>query len=299
MSIFNQADLFLEPKTTQYGSHMIMTNVNKPKKTKYVNVDTRFRDEYNYLQNANFTITIPERINDVKSIRLTNIEIPMSFYNISANLGNNCFEISSNGIINTIVIPDNNYNITSLTNSINSQLLSNGYDISFSYTGSVSNVIVRSHSATLNFAVDNSGNNDKYNFKNKLGWLLGFRQPVYNNISTNSIITTEALYDLNGPRYLYLAVEEFNKGNQNSFVTPMFSSLINKNIIARITMDSQFPFGSILPANRYNGLLTSDHRSYTGKIDLQRLNIQLLNENGIPMNLNGLDFSFCLEIEHE
>jgi hypothetical protein len=40
MSEYNNMDLFLEPKTKQYGSHMVMTNVHKQSKTKLVNVDT-------------------------------------------------------------------------------------------------------------------------------------------------------------------------------------------------------------------------------------------------------------------
>ena len=32
---------------------------------------------------------------------------------------------------------------------------------------------------------------------------------------------------------------------------------------------------------------------------MQKLNISLLNEDGKPIILNGLDFSFCLEFEHE
>jgi hypothetical protein len=104
------------------------------------------------------------------------------------------------------------------------------------------------------------------------------------------------MLDLSGPRYLYLAIDEFNKGNQNSFISPLSSSMINKNIIARITMDTiGHPYGSILPSNHGNGLLLSDNRCYTGKIDLQKLHVSLLNETGIPMMLNGNDFSFCLE----
>jgi hypothetical protein len=57
--------------------------------------------------------------------------------------------------------------------------------------------------------------------------------------------------------------------------------------------------GTVLPANEYNGLLLSDKRTYSGKVNLQKLKIQLVNEYGFPVNLNGLDFSFCLEIEYE
>ena len=66
-------DLFLEPKTTQYGSHMVMTNVHKQTKRKFINIDTRFSDEYNYLTVANCNVTLPERINDVKSISIASI----------------------------------------------------------------------------------------------------------------------------------------------------------------------------------------------------------------------------------
>jgi len=78
--------------------------------------------------------------------------------------------------------------------------------------------------------------------------------------------------------------------------------IIRKNILARVTTDyAVYPYGSILTANLFNGLLTTDLRLYAlgGKIDLQKLNIQLVNENGEIMNLNGEDISFCLRLEYE
>jgi hypothetical protein len=33
---FDRNELFLEPKVTQYGNHMVMTNVNKPIKKKII-----------------------------------------------------------------------------------------------------------------------------------------------------------------------------------------------------------------------------------------------------------------------
>jgi len=289
-------DLFLEPKTTQYGSHMVMTNVTKQLKTKYLNIDTRFRDEYNYLSTVNYNVTLPERITDVTTMTLTSIEIPMSFYNISASLGNNCFNLTRNGTTTTITIADGNYNVSTLKTTINAALW--GYDLSYNYSGYNSTLNTGSGVISVNFAVGSAGGNDKYNIKSKLGWILGFRNTSYTIRTTPT--TSEAFYDFNGPRYLYLAIDEFNKGNQHSFVSPLYNSLINKNIIARITMDTAtHGFGTILPANLTNGLLVSDLRSYTGKIDLLKINVQLLDENGNNMALNGLDFSFSLAVQHE
>jgi len=294
-------ELFMGPKTTQYGSHMVMTDVVKSTKTKYINIDTRFRDEYNSSQLINYNITLPERINDVRCISVTNVEIPLTMYNISASLANNVFYISKSGTTLLLTVSDNNYTITSLVTAINSQLSTTfASDISLNvdtnhkcYFDSSNN-----YSYTIDFAVDSNGNSDKYNLKNKLGWVLGFRDTSY-SFSTSKL-TSEAVYDVTGPKYLYLAVDEFTKGNQSSFISPLPRSLINKNILARIALNNAiYGFGNMYEVNRFSGALVSDTRSYTGKADLQKLNIQLLNEFGNPVNLNGLDISLCLEVEHE
>lgn len=296
-------DLFMEPKNTQYGSHMVMTNVHKPIKRKFVNIDTRFSDEYNYLTVANCGITLPERVNDVKSISVLSVEIPLSFYNISSSIGNNSFQIVTDISAMTIVVPDGEYSADALKTQLNS--LTNGLisssDLSFNIASSSSGGNVTSVSSTVdcsfNFAVNDKGVMDKYNIKFKLGWMLGFRQAEYN--ITNTVVTAEAKIDLNGPRYLYLAMEDFHNGNKNSFLSSVSAGLVNKNILARISIDkTYYKFGSIMPAN-LDGLLLTDVRKYAGKVDLHRMNFQLLNEIGNPISLNGHDYSLCLEIEHD
>jgi len=297
MSEYNNMDLFLEPKTKQYGSHMVMTNVHKQKKTKLVNIDMKFRDEYNYSQVANHNITLPERINDVKSIEIMNIEVPISYYNISSNLGNNYFKLMNpdGSSPKVITIPDGQYTGSILAEKINNLLTTSIYSgLQYNFDGTRSKF---SGNVKIEFDIDSTGNSDKYNFKSKLGWLLGFRNTSY---SITTYIVSEAAVDLNGPRYLYLAVDEFNnKSNQNSFITPLSSSMINKKVIARVAMNTyMFPYNLNASFTRFNGL-TSDVRSYNGTVDIQKLNVQLLNENGTPMQLNGLDFSFLMKITYE
>ena len=447
---FDKSDLFLDPKVKQYGSHMVMSNVHKPTKTKYVNIDTKFSDEYNNFSVANYNITLPEHINDVKSLTVTNMELPMSFYNISSSFGNNSFQITNlevdttlpyltqlstgsinanNQFVDTIVIPDGYYTIDELKTTINNQInkikriptniyanivvdgygnivyqadgvtmlaltadyttiensipiyseygdanhtsipagsevgqyiidaygnfkvkllegkqiyvngslttttnstfvyvsnsLKNTNDLRFDYytkgsMGSQGYFYSTSSNMEIDFTINDKGNFDKYNFKSKIGWALGFRNLNYTityNFNNQEgdydpadgfgpegqpLTYGEFLVDLNSTRYVYLALEEFNKGNQNSFVSPTASSLINKNIIARISLDrANYGFGSYLPANKQNGLLLSDVRGYSGKIDLHKLNLQVVSDIGTPLPLNGYDFSLCLEVEHD
>jgi hypothetical protein len=308
---FDKNELFFEPKTNQYGSHMVMTNVTKTTKTKYLNIDTRFRDEYNYNDGSYFNITtpdkykynitIPEIVTNVKTISIKCIELPMTFYNVSSNLENNYFTVTaSNGNAAVITIPDGSYNsLNSVVGNVNRVLSSTITDLSLN-TDMSGNYYMNSNSH--GYTIDFSSFKDKYNFKSSLGWLIGFRLPTYVLPSSGGRITAECSNQLSvpAPRYLYLAIDEFNKGVQTSFVTPVSNAFLNKNVIARITLNSAvYGYGSVLPANMFNGYLVSDVRSYNGKVNLQKLNIQLLNESGMPVDLNGQDFSFCIEVTYE
>lgn len=305
---FDNKDSFLEPRVNQYNSHMVMTNVSQPTRKKYINIDSRNLDvSGNSI--ANYTITLPERINNVKSIMVCNAEVPISYYNVSSNLGNNSFGVYNvdNATSGSVVVSNGNYTSSTLVTEINSKLTalgSNFDDLSFTVYNNFVISSVKNDSTyastgvDVNFAVNSSNEFDKYNFKSKLGWLLGFRDTSYNMTSTTR--TAEALPDLNGPRYLYLVVDEFTKGNQSSFLAINTKSQIQGNILARITMNrTTFGFGNILPANNFNGYLLTDRRSYNGRVDLQKLKIQLTDEYGTPVDLNGSGFSFCLEVEYE
>ena len=303
----DNTELFLTPKVNQYNNHMVMTNVMQPTQTKYINIDTCNLDS-SFNSVANYTLNLPELINNVKSLCVRNIEIPMSFYNISANLGNNYFGVYdvTAGTSRTVVLADNEYTTSTLRDEINSKLTALGSrfgDLSFnlvknSFISSLKVGSLATSGIDVTFAVDSTNNFDKYNFKNKLGWMLGFRDLSYNITQTTR--TAESIVDMNSSRYLYLVIDEFTNSKSNSFLAVNTMSQIKSNIIARISLNkTTYPFGAILPANNFNGLLLTDRRSYNGKVDLQKLKVQLVHENGVPVNLNGLGFSFCLEVEYE
>lgn len=295
---------FLSPKVTQYDGHMVMTNVTKPTKRKFINIDTRYRDDYSSATQCEFTL--PDRITDVKAMTVRNIEIPITTYNFSSVIGNTYFQITDvSGITKTMVtIPDGYYTPDILAETVNTAIQSTTgsfKNLEFSTDAtlnSTSTFDCSSGSLIVNFAVNSTGQFDGYNIKRKLGWFLGFRSQTYK--ITTSQTKSESFIDYTGLRYLYLVVDEYTRGNQNSFIAALPSSLVRKNIIARIAVNNiTFPFGTFLPANNFNGYLLSDRRTYAGKVDIQRLSVQLVDDVGVPVSLNGLDYSFCLEVEHE
>jgi len=327
----------MEAEVNEYGgAHMVMTNVMKDVKTRYVNFDTRFSNDYTTTPVANYYIDFPERIQNVRSISTSHIELPLTYLNFSQHFGNNAFIItvtisetvsytydisildSIYGEISPIITQINqqigNTSITADTGiEIAYSLSMNGIntDISLSYTGppllsgdEIEVIINYAAKATTDPITNNPIlTEDRNNITSKLGWFLGFRQPTYTYVFTDNSEKTsisESLFDINGPRYLFLAIDEFNNSAaQSSFVSMVPKSLINKNILARISIQNYISsFGSILIANEYNGLLASDKREYSDDIDLQKLRIQLLDEYGRNVNLNGMNFSFLLSMEH-
>lgn len=293
---FDNKTSFLEPKVTQYGSNMVMTNVNKPRKNKIVNIDTRFIDEYTfskscYNQIDNYILTLPERLTEITSIKVSHIEIPMSFFNISTGLGNNtfCIKNMTNNTKNMITLMDGFY---SPENKINYKNILN----------IPTDIII--HEDSGKFHIQNNSTSiyeidfgtDKSRFKSKFGWLIGFRKQQYIIKPTEELVG-ESIINYNPIRYIYLVVDEFSNSFPNSFSSCFSDSMMNHKILAKISLNNKY--GDVLSGNEHNAVLSSDRRIYYGKIDIQRLNLQLVNEWGIPIDLNGLDFSFLLEIEHE
>lgn len=292
---------------------MLMSNVKKATRVKYINIDTRFNDEYSngkypYNQISSYTINFPEKLRDIKSIRVTNIEIPVTFYNFSDAIGNVSFTVTDTSTNNrkTVVVKNGNYLTSSaLRTEIATQLLTLSttnpsfspisVDISDNYTY----ITASSGNFQLDFCTDSSGDFDKHNFRSKLGWAMGFRNQRY-VLSSSIRVVSESMVNLNTIRYLYLVVDEFTSGFTNSFICPLHDCLINKKVLARIAVDMKiFPVGSVQVSNTFNGLMMSDVRYYNGKADVQKMNIQLVNEYGETVDLNGNDFSFLLEITCE
>ena len=120
----------------------------------------------------------------------------------------------------------------------------------------------------------------------KLGWKLGFRNGIYIN---NSAYVSEGVLNLAGASYLYLAIDDYNNSN-NTFFSAFNESLLNKNILARVAVQS-----SVSAAVTFSniGLITTP-REYYGPVNIEKMQIQMLDEYGRIINLNNMDFSFCL-----
>jgi hypothetical protein len=141
---------------------------------------------------------------------------------------------------------------------------------------------------TLDFQSDIHGQLDITNpLPFKLGWLLGYRKGFYHGYSEYE---GEAIVDLAGQKYVYLVVDDYNNNVNTNFYSAFNSSILNKNILARISFQLN-PFGNLVQ-NKLSLITTP--RQYFGPVNIQKLNVQLLDEYGRVLDMNNMDFSFCL-----
>ena len=272
-----------------------------------LNIDTRFRENYYSSPSTNFNVTLPLVINNVLTMQLSAIELPTTFYNVSKQFGNNFFTLTVNNVAHVVNIADGNYTYTGITNLLNTTMTNIGGDFQYIVFGiNINNnngsgqMFVGINSATppgtitsfsLNFQADRNGIDDRNTpLPLKLGWTFGFRNGIYEN---NDSYVSEGVVDLLGPRYLYLVVDDFNNNVNNSFYSAFNSSILNKNILARISLQANT--FNIFTENNLSIVTTP--RQYFGPVKLQNLNIQLLDEYGRVMDLNNMDYSFSLTFQ--
>ena len=310
------------PFSQSFPSEFYPGTINPLKKRslrQYLNIDTRFRDNYYSTSSTNFHLDLPIKFSDITTMQLTAFEIPNSYYYVSDKLGNNFFTITieDSGHSEVFLIPNGNYTAAGIVNYLNHYVSPTGplgsvtgfQDLVFTEnidtgagtggtgSGSAQMVIGIQTGAplfnfTLNFQANSFGEEDTSTpLPLKFGWLIGFRNGIY---TSNSTYVSEAVIDLKGFKYIFLVVDDYNNNVNNSFYSAFNSSVLNKNILARISLQNTSFFDT---AAQNNLSLVTTARQYFGPVDIQKLGIQLLDEYGRVIDLNNMDFSFCLTLQ--
>jgi len=251
-------------------------NISTIKRT--VNVDTRFRSNYYTTSATNFSLTLPLKITNVLSMRLASVEIPITYYVIAQYQGNSYFKIDWDfnpnateeadryNCTGVVKIPDGNYEpfwedatlATDLASTVNTYMHAlsvNGTKIDpDGDLEKIKNIVynvertsgrsgfawkidsdVAAEPFRITFGVNEDGNQDVgTNLQLRLGWFLGFRVSVYEGDS----ITSEGICYMKGPRYAFLCINDYNNSVSDYFVSAFSSSVLQRDIIARINLTS-------------------------------------------------------------
>lgn len=343
-SYFDGKGLFNEPKVTQFGSHMIMENVHKDEKKEYLTLDTVHSLNSDLSSNiTKWDFKLADPIQEVTSMKIVAATIPLSWHQISESLQNSYFaitifkdDVEQNKVV--IKVDNSEYLESTLINEINTNISAliteppAGKKPVFVEAGFASKPGVKvtvdnsgggsTYHYIIDFAVDKYGNSDKYNFKAKLGYALGFRKTSYS--TKEGDIEAEKFVDILKRMDVYLALEDFTTGYSSNYrLVQPDGAVARDNIIAKIRLDYddiskiRDPEASTATAEQVKKFalentlhkyrasiaegdnLISGTRNYSGKTTLQKFTISLRDKFGNFLDLNGMDFDITIVVNHK
>ena len=282
-----------------------------------LNIDSRFRTDIKD-STTDFSFKFTHAYKNLIRLRIASIEIPNVFYTFTTL--NNSFTVTAYDISCVlrevcITIESGNYTAADLITTLQELLdetLRDPYGIYITIT-------IDAHTAKITFTQDglsaypvtckdpaptqpgrpfflDFATIEKFKKRPTgfgLGYNLGFRKPVYKvskEVCTclpfpGQSITSEACLDVVGETYMFLSINDLHTVEQTTYGT--YLQCLAKIIIREDKFSIIYDDGSTLMANEI---------IFPSPTDLKYLQVQLLDPYGDVVDLNGMNFSFSIEI---
>ena len=291
-----------------------------------INVDSRFRADKNQ-PTTDFTYKVEHPYKNLIRLRVASVEIPNMYYNFTKK--NNCMTLKAfdiNGLVKkvTIQIEEGNYTSVELIDAIQTELDTKVRDpygiylqISINTITAKITITNRGTSATpipsinpqptqsakpfiIDFvccsAQNRTGCSTDMKITQTLGKNLGYKSNCYKVTNTKEVIinnntltqfyqTAESVLDVVGNTYMFLSLNDLHTVEQKTDET--YIQCLAKIIIREDKHTVIYDDGSSLLSNEI---------IFTSPTDLKILQVKLLDPYGNVIDLNGLNFSFSLEI---
>jgi len=221
--------------------------------TRFVNLDSQFRQYTSGIDSTStdYTLDLSDTLKNALKLSLYSYQIPYSWYAIDTAYGNTCFWIVDGSTNVAVSVPPGNYNQSAFVTQLNTSFQKagfttpavNGYVTAnnpvyfnansgiitlFLYGGTYVDPINSSITFTITSQTyivfyDFTGvlqcniscvSNINHYFNNTLGWLMGYKLPYVNVDASGN--TASSVLDLNGTKYLILAVDDYNQNHLNN-----------------------------------------------------------------------------------
>ena len=268
------------------------------------NISSKFRSD-NTQPVTNFTYKFLKPLKNIISIRISSLEIPNSWYTFSQTLYNNTsFSILCPALpapYRAFTLPDGNYPdavsfLNGLRNLINSAPWTGLFELFFSETtGKLTVVNLAGNPFTLNFspvvltsgltrtAALNATTRIVRPYQNGIGYNMGFKNMSYTGLST---YTGEMVINTMENNYIFLSLGvDYPVIIHKSFVS-------QKTSFAKVLVN--VPKNKIIFDDGSN-TVTKEHY-FRQPTNITTFQVMLFDEYEQFLDLNGLDFSFTVEL---
>lgn len=326
MDKLNQSITHSESSSDSFNGNIL----NIDKLLHILNIDSRFRYNYENTSSTNFEINLPQKLYNVCELTLASLELPNTYYVFADEYFNNYLWIKYTNTSNVIsyvyiYISDGNYYYDNIISQINTDFTTLDIPLTISYdydtssgspqgtgrvtisinTGVASYLTYSSFEINLNASpypdatesaiyTDSTYYDSTLDSDNRIdytfGWKLGYRTALLTGLDS---YVSKGILDFSGFRYLYLSIDDFNSNsNLNNYSSSKYG-LLDPNIIARITLA-----GAVFALQTQTDYsVFTDPRIYFGPVHLEKLKIRVYNEFLQIINLNEIDISLTLKVK--
>jgi len=270
-----------------------------------IEIPLTYHNVSNYYNNNFFTI---EQLSSAgTSLATIMVELSPGLYEsrISSYAANDVRKIICYDIEREINDKIQNVNFIDISNNLKFVIEPRSGFSCFKYDNSnnITNNILGTYKIRINFNVNNPNANSSNCYSNelyqKLGWQLGFRNNAIIIDSSDVYAISTGICHINYPRYIYIALDDFQSSSQNHFAIAS-DSIVAPNIITRINILSLLEEKTAFKQGAYAGDIYYNHkhiREYFGPTSINKLKVQLLDEYGRPFSLNNMDWSFIITFD--
>ena len=287
----------LETKSAPPG---YMNPINVRTITQAITLDSRFRPNYYASKSTNYNIVLPSIQKNVISMRLTSIELPISYYAVSRYNGNSTcllIDLSSNGTTGWfLTLPDGNYeqvwaknsNAADIETCMNNAII-NAVPVTINANGITTPNPSGAHltAADLVFNIDHISGKAFFTAVQggilvTRGYILRFNVDNTGSLNLDANIqmrlgwqlgfraaeyvaqptcVSEGICLVCGPRYAFIAINDYQKNTGPTHIVTYASSVFQDNIITRINLaELQADFG-VYTSSSDPGLSTQLNRT--------------------------------------
>jgi hypothetical protein len=234
-------------------------------------------DRENYLGTTStvFTVNLQNPINQkIVGYGLKSAIIPKTNYNIPAI--RNTFTFNNSISTSTITITPGNYTMTELLAEIQTQLNALGFD---TYTVTYNSISgkVTFQSTLAAFTINPTLSTQQGSILYKLGFVPGIAY-------TGGTVTAPNVADISGIKSAFIKIKQLTQYMRNT-----------TNSMLNFKVDLSCQFGSIVyfaDEGRYHQYFNV---STVNLSNIGYLEVSLVDEYGVPLELNGRDWSFVLQ----
>lgn len=217
---------------------------------------------------SNFKTRLIKGLKNVHRIQLRSVEVPISYYTVNST--NNTLKFSNQVPTEfTVTFSPGNYSAIELATEIQTKMR---------VFSSAMTVVFNDN--TLRYTFTNNGNNLRlFDTVTTCQDLIGLE----NDTGSVTTFTSTKIIDISGPNHLYILSNELTSGRDMALVDNDY-----REIAFRVPIKESF--GSI---NNYEPS-SLQYLNYNTDHLLQQIDLQLVDDDFIPVELNGLDWSIEL-----